>query len=52
MEPNIPSEPRMCEKCKYMTAVAWYTKRGRMNVFCMKCGKSWEIRVPKEDREK
>jgi len=52
MKPNVPSDPRKCKECGYQTAVAWYTKRGRMNVFCMKCGKTADIRAPKEDGEK
>ncbi len=49
MEPNVVTEKRMCDKCNVRSAVVWYTKRGRMNVMCFKCGKIWDI---KEERPK
>ena len=51
MTANVPSKPRRCPDCDVMTVVMWYTKRGRMNVMCMKCGKNWETRASKEDEE-
>lgn len=34
-------ETRYCKKCGGESAVLWYTKRGRMEVMCLKCGTSW-----------
>lgn len=43
MEPNTVVEKRQCERCNGWSVVTWYTKRGRQNVQCMKCGKVWDI---------
>jgi hypothetical protein len=50
-EPNTITEKRLCDKCNVRSAVVWYTKRGRQNVMCMKCGKVWDI-YPKKERGK
>jgi hypothetical protein len=41
MKRNKILEDRYCVDCKEVGAVLWYTKRGRMEVMCLKCGKSW-----------
>lgn len=46
--PNTVVEKRYCKDCNAMSIGMWYTKRGRENVMCMICGKTWEIDHDKE----
>jgi Fe2+ or Zn2+ uptake regulation protein len=50
--PNKVIEQRTCKKCGGMSAYTWYTKRGRYNVICMKCGKTWDINSEVEAHDK
>lgn len=50
MQPNTILKKRKCPFCETMTVGMWYTKRGRENRMCMKCGKTWEFNV-KGDRD-
>ena len=45
--PNTVIAKRICKECGGMSVAHWYTKRGRYNVFCMKCGKTWNLRSEK-----
>ena len=40
--PNTITQTRICSRCNKKAAVVWYTKRGRMNVMCLTCGKTWD----------
>lgn len=40
---NKVIETRMCTECNKYAAVMWYTKRGRMQVMCLQCGKVWSV---------
>lgn len=42
-EPNTVADRRTCKCCGSWTVVVWYTKRGRQNIQCVKCGKVWDI---------
>jgi len=41
MKHNKIVETRYCTECKKKAAVLWYTRRGRMQVMCLQCGKVW-----------
>lgn len=55
MKHNKIIESRYCLDCKKKAAVLWYTKRGRMNVMCLTCGRTWNCHdeeFPRETKDK
>lgn len=48
VSPNTIVETMYCKDCDAMSIGMWYTKRGRENRMCMKCGKTWEIQHDSE----
>lgn len=44
MTANVIKEKLQCEDCGTMTVGLWYTKRGREQRMCMKCGKYLDIK--------
>ncbi len=49
MEANVVVDRRCCDKCNGWSVVVWYTKRGRQNVQCVKCGKVWDVYNKREE---
>jgi len=46
--PNTIVKKLECEDCGTMTVGLWYTKRGREQRMCMKCGKYLNIKGERE----
>ena len=47
--PNTIVKKLECEDCGTMTVGLWYTKRGREQRMCMKCGKYLNIKGVRAD---
>jgi NMD protein affecting ribosome stability and mRNA decay len=49
MTANVIKKTLLCKDCSTMTVGLWYTKRGREQRMCMKCGKYLDIKGEKID---